>query len=90
MSIGNRLAKLEQRAFPKPRAPCVVVIRNGETGKEAINRVERETGMTPIRPLGVPEMVTGANRAEFERRFYLQQTRSIAAAKSHRPKETEQ
>lgn len=90
MSRHNRVAKLESVRRPKPRAACVVVIRNGETGTEAIDRVERETGMKPIRALGVPGMVTDANRAEFERRFYLQQTRSIADAKSARPKEVEQ
>ena len=90
MSRHNRLSKLEQRVFPKPLPPCVVVIREGETGSEAIDRVERETGVRPVRPIGVPEMVTDENRAAFELEFKLQQLRSIADAKASRPKEVEQ
>lgn len=90
MSRHNRVAKLENVRQPKPRAACVVVIREGETGKEAIDRVERETGARPYRPIGAPEMVTDANRAEFELQFKKQQERLYAEAKSHRPKEAEQ
>lgn len=90
MSLHSRVAKLENVRHPKPRVPCVVVIRNGETGKQAIDRVERETGMRPYRSLGVPEIVTDATRADFERRFKIQQIKSIADAKAARPKEVAQ
>ena len=90
MSRLQRIAKLESARRPKPIARCVVIIREGETGTDAIDRVERETGVRPVRPIGVPEMVTDENRAEMERRFKENQERLYAEVRSHRPKEVEQ
>ena len=84
MSRRNR--RVEALEGPKPikRAPCVVFIRPGETGTETLDRIERECGVRPIRPIGVPEPVT--DESEFLGRFKEQQLRSIERAKSLRPK----
>ena len=84
MSRRNR--RVEALEGPKPikRAPCVVFVRPGETGTETLDRIERECGVRPIRPIGVPEPVT--DETDFLRRFKAQQLRSIEHAKSLRPK----
>lgn len=84
MSRRNR--RVEALEGPKPikRAPCVVFVRLGETGGEALDRTERECGVRPIRPIGVPAHVT--DQADFLRRFKEQQLGSMTEAKSSRPK----
>ncbi|AWW73842.1 hypothetical protein CD351_05310 [Erythrobacter sp. KY5] len=86
MSIRRRIERLEGPNVIN-RPPCVVAVRDGETLAEAFDRIEAEHGARPIKPLVVPAWPqTDEERAELMRRFKEQQLRSMAEAKSSRPK----
>lgn len=87
MSRRNRRVEALEGPKPIPRAPCVVAVRKGETLAEAYDRIEARHGARPRNPLVVPAMPeTPEEQAELLRRCAEQQRRSIAEAKSSRPK----
>lgn len=92
MSVLRRLAKLEAANVPpQPRPPHVLTIDafKGETEAEARARFERNWGPIPKRHrfLVVPKKPeTPEEEAEWERQFYVRQTRLRAELHSMRPK----
>jgi hypothetical protein len=90
-ALARRLGKLEEARKPVVRVPCVLHVRRDETTAEALARFA--TAFPRARGhslLIVPERIrTPEDEAAFDVAFKEQQERSLATARSQRPKETD-
>jgi hypothetical protein len=89
----NRLAKLEPRAAVVT-IPNVISVRYDESAADALARFRAEHGAKITRYHGlivVPARIDSAEaEADFDARFYINQTQLVASAKSARSKDTAQ
>jgi hypothetical protein len=91
-ALVRRIGKLEEASKPIARIPCVLRVKRDETTAEALARFRTEFpgARRGHSLLVVPERVgTPEDEAAFAVAFKEQQERSLAAARSPRPQESD-